>query len=406
VVIGPVDPALVPREAPAGGRPGLAFSAGVDSVAALTVLPEETVSYFLQRRDPPGAVRSRLTVDAPTAACAELAAMGREVRIVPTDLEHVRPRPGFPEHFASAVPALLCSDLDNLDAIAWGTIAEAAYRIGTMRFEPFLGRRVNARWHALFGEAGVPMLTPVVGVSEVGTAAICLDSPFGHLARSCVRGTAAAPCFRCWKCFRKGIVDAGHHGRWPEPALLDQQFHSHPVRSGLRDFPIKLEVVLTWALARYDGSHELLRLLARRVRAGVDDVDFLEGWYPPSVETWPARYRGPVAARLDALWPRMDTDQQRRFEGFDLGPRVENEADQRLARAFGLLLDAHAGVFGTEPVKPTLWPARVVGSDVDALRQQVEILHARTQELEESTSYRLGHGIVRSLSAFKGRRRW
>jgi hypothetical protein len=400
MVVGPVDPHLSPRTPPAQGRPGLAFSAGVDSVAALTVLPEETVSYFLQRRDPAGAVHSQLTVEVPTAACAELAAMGREVRIVPTDLEHVRPRPGFPEHYANSVPALLCSELDQLDAIAWGVVAESAYRIGKTHFERFLDRRVNSRWHALFEAAGVPMLTPVLGVSEIGTTAICLDSPYGHLASSCVRGSLAGPCRRCWKCFRKGILEAGHHGRWPDGDLLDRQFHAHPVRAALRPLPIKHEVGLTWALASYDGSHELLRLLARRVRAGEDDVSFLEGWYPPSVETWPARYREPVAARLDALWPRMDPDQRRRFEAFDLRPRLESEADQRLARACGLLLDAHAEVFGTEPVKPST-EAGVDASEVDVLRRQVETLSARIEALEGSTSYRLGHRLVRSVAPLK-----
>jgi hypothetical protein len=402
LVIGPVDPALAPREAPAGGRPGLAFSGGVDSVAALTVLPEETVSYFLQRRDPPGAVHSHLTVDVPTAACGELAAMGREVRIVATDLEHVRPRPGFPEHFANAVPALLCSELDRLDAISWGVVAESAYRIGKTHFERFFDRRVNSRWHSLFETARVPMLTPVLGVSEIGTTAICLDSPYGHLASSCVRGSLAGPCRRCWKCFRKGLLEAGHHGRWPDHDLLDQQFHAYTVRAALRPLPIKHEVGLTWALARYDGSHELLRLLARRVRAGVDDVDFLEGWYPPSVETWPARYRGPVAARLDALWPRMDAGQQRRFEAFDLGPRIEHEPDRRLAQAYALLLDAHAEVFGDgAPVKRVTWPPGEAASEGD----DVKALLSRIQALERSTSYRLGHRLVRSVSPLKGRGR-
>ena len=51
--IGPVDPALTPRVRPAGGRVGLAYSGGVNSTAALAVLPADTVSCFLNRVDPP-----------------------------------------------------------------------------------------------------------------------------------------------------------------------------------------------------------------------------------------------------------------------------------------------------------------------------------------------------------------
>src|SRR5690606_29497037 len=49
----PVDKSLKPRHAPQDSIPGLAYSGGVDSTAALTLLPETTTCFFLDRILPP-----------------------------------------------------------------------------------------------------------------------------------------------------------------------------------------------------------------------------------------------------------------------------------------------------------------------------------------------------------------
>jgi hypothetical protein len=390
-----VDESLTPRRPPARGRPGLAFSGGVDSLAALLALPEETASYFLERRVPDGAGRSLLRTEASAAACAALVHGGRTVRVLESDLEYTSVPVGYPDHYGNAIPAMLCSELDELDAVAWGVVAESAYRIGKHHFIPFLEREVNRRWYNLFVVAGLPMLNPMIGVSEVGTTAITLDSPYSHLARSCVRGTLEAPCHRCWKCFRKQLIESALTGRWPSSTLLDQLMHSHPVRAALATLPIKHEVGLTWSLARYDGSHDLLRLLARRVRAGEDDVSFLKGWYPPSVQTWPARWREDIAGRLDALWPRQTAIQQAAFEAFDLRSRIDDPREQRLTREFTRLLDAHAGLYGSETDLRPVAPREPDDAVVRRLRSEVRALRRRVVELEDSRSYRLGKRIVR-----------
>lgn len=400
----PVDEALEVRRPPTGGRPGLAFSAGVDSTAVLAVLPESTVSYFLERVTPPKSPRSQLTTEAALQACHDLERMGRTVRVLGSDLEFVPPKPGFPEHFANAVPALLCSDLDGLDAISWGVIAESAYRLGKYRFEQFLGRRVNARWYALFAAVGLPMLNPLLGVSEIGSTTIARESPYGHLASSCVRGGSEGPCQRCWKCFRKGVLDAALTDRWPDRPVLNQLMHSHSVRAALAQVPIKHEIGLTWALARYDGSHELLNLLARRVRAGEEDVSFLEGWYPPSSETWPDHYRTAIEAELGDRWPRQTRSQQAAMEAFSVEDRVADPAERGFAAAVSLMIDHHAARYGDAPVKATapfdpdvLAVGGVVDpphGDLQSAAREIQRLRRQVTLLEHSTSYRLGRRLV------------
>ncbi|HSQ37971.1 MAG TPA: hypothetical protein VLS92_08770, partial [Acidimicrobiia bacterium] len=53
VTAGPIDPALDPRPIPAQGTPALAYSGGVDSTAALALLPADAEPVHQLRVFPP-----------------------------------------------------------------------------------------------------------------------------------------------------------------------------------------------------------------------------------------------------------------------------------------------------------------------------------------------------------------
>ena len=141
--VGAVDRGLAPRPMPANGRPGLAFSGGADSIAALSVLPETTVPVFLRRITPDGAaVRSLYRDEAAVHACAELSARhGFQVATVESDIEYLRTPIGFPTDWANALGAVLLADRFNLDSISWGLVAESAYRIGHEEYQDWATRR-------------------------------------------------------------------------------------------------------------------------------------------------------------------------------------------------------------------------------------------------------------------------
>jgi hypothetical protein len=336
-VVVPVDPAQQPRQVE--GRPALCFSGGVDSFAALAVLPERTQLFFLDRVRPDDATQpSRYTAAAAHHACDVLERdHGRRVWRIKTDLEFLRSPVGYPMHAANAVPAVLMAGELGLDAIAWGSVMEGGYGIGSEAFIDYAQRRDYRRTGAVFAAAGLPYLQSVVGVSEVGTTRIVASTPYAALAQSCVQGDVARPCLRCKKCFRKILLDRILAGEVIEDDLVDRLIASHQVRAYLANLPIYHENVLAYILARYDGEHPVMRLLAQRIGRRGQRFTWLERWYRPSLELLPARYRAEVAAGLRAYLRPTNRLQEVRIRRWSL-ERVTGSA--RRARVQEELIEA------------------------------------------------------------------
>jgi hypothetical protein len=343
IEVGPVDHDLDARVV-TDGVPGLAFSGGVDSVAALAVLPPATVSVFLDRHTPAErAGRSLYRPEAAHRACEELARRRRRVIRVSTDLEHVREPVGFPVDVSNAAPAVLLADLLHLDSISWGTIAESAYRVGHQRFVDYHRRGVYKSWAAVFAAVGLPVLNPVAGVSEVGTSSIVLQDDWAALAQSCIRGEVGSPCRNCWKCFRKSLLDSALTGVWPDRQEMERLFRVREARMQLSKVPIKHENVVAFSCQRYDGDHPLMLALGRRTRADELPLDHLAHWYPPSAELWPDRHRAEVEANLDRLLGPMDAAGQERFRGWSAEELTAEPTALARAESFGSLLGAVVG---------------------------------------------------------------
>jgi len=343
----PVDPALAARPTPDDGRPGLAFSGGVDSTAALSVMPRETHSVFLEQTafSQQQASRQKNSLykkEAALHACTELSGMGHAVDIVPCDLELIREPVGFPVDLSNALPLLCVADKRQLDSVGWGTIAESAYRIGAMGFTDYAERTTFTRWRRIFETVGLPIFNAVAGVSEVGTSIIARESPYGSLAQSCIRGQVGQPCGRCWKCFRKSLLDSALSGSWPSSRQLDAMFVGSEVRLYVNKIPLKHEDVLTYALGMYEGGHPLALALKRKVRGGEVDMKWLERWYPPSLDLVPQRYRKATSQLLtEYLEPMSETDMAE-FRGWNLADVIESERYRTDAANLSRLLERHA----------------------------------------------------------------
>jgi hypothetical protein len=313
----PVDPGAAPRSRPADGLPGLAFSGGADSSAALAILPPDTVSGFM-RRIPPLEPSSPLLYrdDAAMHACEMLRAEGRTIHVFETDMEHLRTPLGFPTDWSNAIGLVLMADRLRLRSIAWGVVAESAYRIGHEAFADWAKRR--AGWSRLFEAAGLHFDAPVAGVSEVGTATIVSQSSLAGVTQSCIRGGVGTPCGNCWKCFRKSLLDAAITGAWPSDRDLDRLFEVREVDQKLSKLPIPHENVIGWIAGRYRGSHPKMRLLRRRALPPGETFSWLERWYGPAGDLLDDGHRDLVKANLDRRLGRMDRDQEAVFRGWDM----------------------------------------------------------------------------------------
>ena len=315
--IQPVDRRLAPRARATPGTPALAFSGGVDSTAALVVLPDHTVLGFMRRIPLPGGEASTQYRDeAALHACASLHAQGRTVHIYETDMEYLRDPVGFPTDWSNAIGLVLLADRLRLDSISWGLVAESAYRIGHEVYTDWAIRR--AAWSRLFAAAGLHFNAPVAGVSEVGTTAIVATSPLAGIAQSCIRGGVGAPCGDCWKCFRKSMLDAARSGTWPADEELDRLFAVREVNQKLAQFPIPHEDVIGWIAGRYPGKHPKMQLLRERALPQGQTFSWLERWYGPSAELLDAGVRDVVEARLDRHMGRMTKGEEAEFRAWDM----------------------------------------------------------------------------------------
>ena len=341
LVTASANEAVAPREVP-DGVPGLCYSGGVDCTAALTVMPSSTELFFLERVAPWGQPwQGAYDKSAALAACAGATAAGRQVHVVQTDLEYVRSPVGFPDHLSNAGPLVLLADESRLDAVAWGTIMESAYRIGAAGFADYAERPVYAGANELFASVGLPLFNPVAGLSEVATSAIALRSPYGEFSQSCMRGTVGEPCRSCWKCFRKSLLDSSLTGQWPDHAELDRMFDLKSVRPFIDAVPMKHENVLTYATHRYPGDHELMQALRRRVRGDSLDVDWLTRHYPPALDLVPDRYRAATCEALEQHVAPMSDADVAAFRAWEVGSLASDPAVVTAAADFVGKLDRH-----------------------------------------------------------------
>jgi len=287
-------------------RMGLAFSGGVDSTAALAVMPKDSAPVFMLR---PQTGKSLYNPDAAITACNSLADIGYDARIVICDVEYLRDPVGFPTDLSHAIPAILLADELMIDSISFGTVLESAFGIGHEEFRDY-GNGAHWRFYgSLFRSAGVELSLPVSGVSEVGTALITERSHIGGFSQSCIRGNWGNPCKKCWKCFRKGLLNCALGNRTIESGEMEDVIPSNEIRSKLGSIPISHENVLEYSLQRAKtGQNNLLSLVKNRVDRG-SHLDFLECWYSPSLEFVPKKYRREVRENIfNYLNPMSEED--------------------------------------------------------------------------------------------------
>jgi len=287
-------------------KPGLAFSGGQDSMAALSLMPENTVCIFLDR---PMNQNSSYDSDAAYMACESLSQIGYDVRKVESDLEYLRNPVGFPSDLANGVPIILLANYLDIDSIGYGTVLESTYGIGHKEFRDYPNKPHHRFYGDIFKSAGLEKNFPVGGISEVGTSLINMKSSIGKMSQSCIRGVWKIPCHKCWKCFRKDLLGAALYNNKNEVDLkigLNQK----EVQINLMKIPISHENVLMYSLKNIDiGEYKFLEELKNRVDRDIN-IDFLERWYAPSLVLIPDKYKIFIRDKNLHFMPAMNNSQE------------------------------------------------------------------------------------------------
>jgi hypothetical protein len=298
IEIGPVYPGIQRRSQ--GSTPILAYSAGFDSTAASAVLPE--IPHIHHRRishpDIPDAGDYR--ADAIQDLAERARQRGRSVHVVQADFEHlVDPYPSLPHWFGFAVGPLLMADHFDAGALVLGGTLETWYMdmARTWKGQPRKGTGIDPLPEAV----GLPIMRPLIGITEVGTMHLTLGSDMSDLARSCVAGTVTDACHQCAKCLRKDMIravltaDRSAMERIPANAVGWNVFDDKG--------PYYMQAQFEYAAARIPESlwNESLRHAVDQM-GGVDhrQTEWMERAYLPAIEFGvPEQWQQDVAKRLE-----------------------------------------------------------------------------------------------------------
>ncbi len=316
----PANNALSRRQTPQDARPGLAFSGGVDSCAALTLMPKHTVPVFLHRRQPPGSASGGYDPSAALASCAAARDHGYDVQKIQTSMEYIRKPVGNPIHWSNSAPAIVNADTLGLNSISFGLIAESAYWTGGPYFSDLKTRDSYSKWAPIFEYCNIPLSFPTAALSEVLTSKICMKADVDFLPQSCVRGEPGKPCQNCFKCFRKGLVEAALEDRHLPSVLVSNTTKGSEVAKKLLEKPIHHEIVMAWAVAalRKTSNTEQAVIDALEHKLGsVSDygqnLDFLDKYYPPGLEYTASDIRTGVERKIQKFCLPMSAANQEYF---------------------------------------------------------------------------------------------
>lgn len=317
-IIEEIDEVVKPIEFDDDGVPGLCFSGGADSAAALSVMPGRTIPIFLER---PMRKGSLYDSSAPLAICDLLANSGYQIQIVESNLEYIRIPTGFPTDLANAIPAILLSQFLNLDSIAFGTVMESGYGIGHERFVDY-GNGSHYRFYStMFRAVGIELSLPTLGISEVGTGIMGMVSPIASISQSCIRGKWKKPCGNCWKCFRKILLTIAINKNFEIPDI-EFMLWSSEVQIKLSSFPISHENVIAYSIQRIDMEEmSSLKPVAAKLNLK-QELGFLERWYPESIDFVPDRYRNFIRGRIMDYLEPANYEDIKAVKEWDMGPHL------------------------------------------------------------------------------------
>ncbi len=300
--IGPIDSSLRPRVCPMNHRPALAFSGGVDSCSALSLLPDHVVPVFMLRRKPDDVGESMYRPDAALASCDAVLSSGYDVRVMESSVEYVRDPVGFSVDWTNSLPIIVNADALSVSSVSFGMIMESAFYLGRDRFSDLSGRNIYRSWAPLFECVSVPISLPTSGLSEVLTTKISADIAAAFMPQSCVRGSASNPCMKCFKCFRKIILDSALRKIPVSADHYQIPFESREVRRKLLEVPIHHEIVMAWTLKNsISQSHPVLDALKLKlgpVSEYGNGLSFLKKIYPRSLSYIPESIRESVSYSL------------------------------------------------------------------------------------------------------------
>jgi hypothetical protein len=274
-----------------GTKHSLSFSGGVDSTAAMILMPEDTILSYHQRD-----FASMLSHSLPHYTFSEIKKQtGNEVICILSNHEKIRTHSGMMNGFstanASGVHLILLADFLDLQSIAFGTPIDNTWLKKGSKYRDFSQSFFWKYWSEKFNRAGLDYVLPINHLSEAGALSICSQSPYRDVVNSCLRGHENQWCGRCWKCFHKN----GPLGR----AILPD---SEEITTFLHTAPLRTAQHALWALKK-QGLEDLAPHLKPHIS---DDLSWWEQAYPLGIEILPESLKEHILAQTEIYLKWME----------------------------------------------------------------------------------------------------
>ena len=292
-----------------GWRPGLAFSGGFDSTAAMLLMPPHTALCYHKRVNVQGSL-DHTNADHMIAEIAKH--QGRIVTVVESDHESVRASlgsgTGFATDFSPAAALILLADHLGLDSIALGLPLENSFFFHGHRPRDFLNSGYWNLYSNLFSSIGLDLFYPTGGCSEIVNIEIVKASGLQHLAQSCLRSNeVGSGCGKCWKCFRKNSM----LGRKVE--------FSNEVTTFLKKRPLKQAISTLYAVQRLPNRSRRKAIEIGGLAGVIDmDLSYLNKYVNLDGALVPKRYRDAFQAMLAEYTEMMSEEEFEAMMKIDL----------------------------------------------------------------------------------------
>lgn len=144
----------------------------------------------------------------------------------------------------------------------------------------------------------IPYCLPTIGLSEVCTSQIVINSPYFEFTQACSRGKVRQPCMNCYKCFRQTLLDKVLKKDTIDDSLLNRLFKIRDAQSVLTRSPVHFENVITYITSKYNGSHLTMNLLKKKTRGDSLDTSWMEKWNPSSLQFIAPKYQEYVKTEI------------------------------------------------------------------------------------------------------------
>lgn len=293
-----------------GWRPGLAFSGGIDSAAAMVLMPEETVLLYNERAGISGQLNHTNAFRFFEKITSET---GRVVHRIRSNHEQLRAfqgkSVGFSTDYACAVQNVLLADYFGLDSISTGMPLENSYLFHGYRYRDFGDSWFWKHYAPMFKSVGLPLYQPVAGCSEVINLNIVIASGWDGWAQSCLRSTTGGEvCGGCWKCFRKNTLQG-------LPFMM-----SNEINTFLSKEPLKQAASTIYSIQRGGVSKKGIDIRSKFTHLSrfYDlDLSFLERYHEESLDLLPPKYRDFTESRLKRYALPMSDRHKKQLQAID-----------------------------------------------------------------------------------------